>query len=166
MAENIIDLVSKQFKKEEGIIYSPSETKQMPISGVDFGGSEGFKRFKQQKLYQADLLNISKEATEQLIYRYGSNVDKLFLYIEEKGKEAKENSIDPILYAEILYAIHHECAYKPEDFFIRRTGKLFFDIDWVKENYEKTLTIMQKELDWSERSEEHTSELQSRGHLV
>src|SRR5690625_6352297 len=33
MAEDIIDLVSKQFKKEEGIIYSPSETKQMPISG-------------------------------------------------------------------------------------------------------------------------------------
>src|SRR5690625_7189323 len=113
MAEDIIDLVSKQFKKEEGIIYSPSETKQMPISGGDVGGSEGFKRFKEQKLYQADLLNMSREATEQLMSRYGSKVDNLTLYIEEKGKEEKENSIDPILYDWKLYSINNEFAYKP-----------------------------------------------------
>ena len=49
MAENIIDVVTKQLKKEESVLYSPSNTKQLPISGGDVGGSAGFIRFKEDK---------------------------------------------------------------------------------------------------------------------
>lgn len=150
MAEDIVDLVANQFKKESGIIYSKCETRKLPISGGDLGGSQGFKLFQHQKVSKAKLLNIDEQTALKLIHRYGSNVDQIFLYIEEERKNASEYGLDPIDYAELLYAIHHECAYKPEDFFIRRTGALFFEIDWVRDNYEAILKVMKDKLAWTD----------------
>lgn len=149
MAEDIVNLLSRQFKKETGIIYSKSDTRNMPISGGDVGGSQGFELFKHQKLAKGNILNLDKETSMKLIKRYGSNVDKVFLYIEEEKEEAKKYNLEPLVYAELLYAIHYECAYKPEDFFIRRTGALFFEIEWVKSHYEDILKAMKEQLNWT-----------------
>lgn len=154
MAEDIVDLIARQFKKETGIIYSKSETKHLPISGGDLGGSRGYKLFQHQKVAKAKLLKINEKTAKKLIRRYGSNVDRVLRYVEENKNHAKQLNIDSIAYAELLYALHYECAYKPEDFFIRRTGALYFEIDWVKENFEAIINIMRDELHWTDEEYE------------
>lgn len=160
MAEEVVDLVAKQLKKEAGILYSKSNTKQMPISGGEVGGSRGFELFKHQKIEKAKLLKIDEKAAKSLIERYGSNVDQVLLFIEEIQHDQNEE-IDPIVYAELLYALEYECAYKPEDFFVRRTGALFFDIDWVRKHKENVIRLMAEKLDWTkERREKYEEDLQ------
>src|SRR5699024_10507356 len=39
MAEQAVDTVTKQLKEDEGILYSKSETRELPISGGEVGGS-------------------------------------------------------------------------------------------------------------------------------
>lgn len=150
MAEDIVDIVARQLKKETGIIFSTSETKGMAISGGDVGGSRGFELFKHQKLAKSRLLKLDQEIAEKLINRYGSNVDDVFLYIEEEKDNAAKYNLDPIIYAELLYAMDYESAYKPEDFLIRRTGALFFEIEWVKNHYETVLQVMRDHLNWQD----------------
>ena len=153
MGEEVIDIIVKQFKTEEGIIFSNSETLKLPISGGDVGGSKGFQEFKQNKIAEGMKLGLEEEVASKLIQQYGSNITVIFNIIEEKQEEAEQEEIDPIVFAELIYALEYELAYKPTDFFIRRTAALFFNIAWVKEHQEKVIQYMSKKFSWSQEQE-------------
>src|SRR5699024_10829942 len=94
MAEDAVNTVVKQLKEEEDLLYSSSETKHLPISGGDVGGSKGFKQFKKQKLEQGVELGIPEDTTRKLIDMYGGNVETLLPYIKKiKMKRQKKESI-------------------------------------------------------------------------
>lgn len=150
MAEEAVDTIVNQLKKEEGILYSKSETRNLPVSGGEVGGSKGFKRFRDRKVEEGSALGLDKETAEMLIQTYGSNVDTIFELYQEKMGEAEENQVDPIVFAELVYAIEYELAYKPVDFFIRRTGALFFKINWLKKHKDSVINYMAKTFQWSD----------------
>ncbi|MDL4839283.1 glycerol-3-phosphate dehydrogenase/oxidase [Aquibacillus rhizosphaerae] len=149
MAENVIDLIVNQFKQEIGILYSKSETKEIPIAGGNVGGSKGFRQFKSDQIKEAEEIGISKENAEQLINKYGSNVSEIFRHYNELHNEALEASLDRLLFAQLRYAIDEECIYKPADFFIRRTSALYFDVEQVKANQENVIAYMAKIFDYT-----------------
>src|SRR5690625_2684265 len=154
MAEDIVNMVVKDFEVEAGILYSSSETRHLPISGGDVGGSKGFESFKLQKITEGVEIGLTEAVGSTLIQQYGTNVDIVFQLIQEKNAEALENEIDLIVFAELIYALDYELAYTPADFFVRRTGALFFDIDRVKK-YQKSVTnYMARSLQWSEEQTE------------
>jgi glycerol-3-phosphate dehydrogenase len=53
------------------------------------------------------------------------------------------------LFAQLKYAIEHEMAYSPVDFFNRRTGALLFDINTVKTYKDQVIDFMAEELNWN-----------------
>ncbi|MBS4210281.1 glycerol-3-phosphate dehydrogenase/oxidase [Bacillus sp. FJAT-50079] len=145
MAETVVDLVVKQLGEtgdgEAGI----SVTKNLPISGGDIGGSKNLDSFLQAKIKEAENLGISKEEGRMLANVYGTNVNKVFSFLPEG-----DVSLPKGLYAQLQYAIYHEMAMSPVDFFFRRTGDLLFNIcivkAWKKEVVNKMSIIYQ----WSE----------------
>lgn len=158
MAENIVDMVTTQLQKESGRNFPETQTTNLPISGGDLGGSKGFVKFKAAKMNEASRIGIGSQDTELLIQRYGSNVDTVFgLY-----KEAVErNDNDPLVYASLRYAIDFERAYTPADFFIRRTGALFFNLDWVRSSKERVIEFMMNEFAWTDAQlKKYTQELE------
>ncbi|WP_087972596.1 glycerol-3-phosphate dehydrogenase/oxidase [Oceanobacillus rekensis] len=161
MAEQAVDLVINQLKDEEGILYSKSETKHLPISGGDVGGSVGFEKFREQKTEEGILFGLSKETSEKLIKRYGSNVNRVFKIYQDRKSNAIQENIDPIDFAELNYAIDYEMAYKPVDFFIRRTGALFFNRDWVVTHHQNVTNYLGKVFKWNtEQKDRYTAELE------
>ena len=129
-----MDAITAEIKKEQGIIISKASTVHVPISGGDVGGSKGFTAFKKAKQEEGEALGIEKVEVAQLIQLYGSNVDTVFeLYAEYKTLAEAEN-INPVVFAMLQYALRYELAYKPVDFFVRRTGGLFFHYEWVKKH--------------------------------
>ncbi|WP_047984100.1 glycerol-3-phosphate dehydrogenase/oxidase [Ornithinibacillus californiensis] len=148
MAEQAVDTVVEQLKGEIGILYGDSETKNLPISGGDVGGSKGYPAFLEKKVNEGIMLGIEKEEAEKLVQKYGSNIDYVFELYETRKEEAVQESIDPVVFAQLCYGLEHELVYKPTDFFIRRTGALFFDIDWVKKHKESVVSYMRKKLNW------------------
>ena len=153
MAESIVDLVTKQLEAEEGKSYPKNQTKSLPISGGDVGGSEGFKTFLQDKIRTGKEIGLSEEDAKKLTYRYGSNVDIVFNLFKDGKQRAQAENLDPVVYASLRYAIDYELAYRPVDFFIRRTGALFFDIDWVQAHKDYVIRFMCKEFKWSEEQD-------------
>lgn len=150
MAEQVVDQICAQLKKEKAILYSKSETAHLPISGGEVNGSKGFLTFKQLKLVEGRGLGLTEQDAEIWIQTYGANVDYLFANYANRQVEAVEENIDSVVFAELLYAIEYELAYKPADFFVRRTGALFFNIDWVKEYLDSVTSYMAKVLKWTE----------------
>ncbi|RDW15701.1 glycerol-3-phosphate dehydrogenase/oxidase [Oceanobacillus chungangensis] len=150
MAEQAVDTVVNQLKEEEGILYSKSETIQLPISGGEVGGSKGFGAFLQSKVADGIALGLDEAKAFEFVSTYGSNVDTLFDIYQKRKEEAEKENIAPEVFTKLIYAMEYEAAYKPVDFFIRRTGALFFEINWVRTNKESVIQYMARKLQWSE----------------
>ncbi|MFD2629133.1 glycerol-3-phosphate dehydrogenase/oxidase [Oceanobacillus kapialis] len=150
MAEHAVNKVTDQLKEEEGILYSKSETEHLPVSGGEVGGSKGFKDFKNRKVSQATAQGLDEQTALMLVQRYGANFDKVMELYETNIEKAKTEDIDPVVIAELLYAMKYELAYKPVDFFVRRTGALFFEIGWVRDHKDNVIRYMAKELNWTD----------------
>ncbi|MCB6771077.1 hypothetical protein LI095_10140, partial [Veillonella atypica] len=81
----------------------------------------------------------------------GTNADHVYAY----AKSWKDDYPLPRdVYAVLKYAVDQEMVVKPVDFFIRRTGALFFDINWVRKWKEPVITWMAAEFSWDAETEQ------------
>lgn len=150
MAETVVDLLARLFQSEEGRRLSSCQTKHLPVSGGHFNGSENFPSFIWAKEKAAGAAGLSGGQYQRLVHRYGSNIDRIFE--AAKSYEPKNKYGLPIdVYVQIVYAIEEEMAVKPADFFIRRTGALFFNIQWVHEWKQAVFDFMSDDLGWTEQ---------------
>ncbi|RPF54389.1 glycerol-3-phosphate dehydrogenase/oxidase [Aquisalibacillus elongatus] len=147
MAEEIVDRVVKDFKEERYKRYPKSQTKDMPISGGDVGGADGLLTFGAIAYKEAIDQGVPDDVIRPWIKRYGGNVHKLIEYYTNAPEDL---ALARDVYAELTYSLEHELVYKPVDFFTRRTGALFFNIQWVQEHKEQVIDWMSEYLSWSE----------------
>ncbi|OQP05878.1 glycerol-3-phosphate dehydrogenase [Geobacillus sp. 46C-IIa] len=146
MAETVVDLVAKQLEKEERKTFRPCQTKQLPISGGDVGGSHELSAFIAKKAEEATRYGLTKEAGARLAKQYGTNVDRLFALSRQYDRSS---SLTRETFVRLVYAIEEEMAVKPTDYFIRRTGALLFDIDSVRREKEAVVAFMARHLGWT-----------------
>lgn len=145
MAREVVDIV---FQKLAGKTFVPCRTGNLPISGGDVGGADGFRSFLSNIGKEAAANGLNESEARQLAERYGSNARELFVYAKEASQK-NQPSLPPTLYAMLKYAVEQEMAVRPVDFFIRRTGALYFQIDWVKKWKDPVLEWMKQEFGWN-----------------
>jgi glycerol-3-phosphate dehydrogenase len=164
MAETVVNLVAKLLKDENGYIYKTSNTKHLPISGGHVGGSAGFQDFINSYNKQAIQAGFSHQQYEKLVRVYGSNITKIIELA--KGYNPKNQYGLPLdIYVQIVYSIQEEMSVKPVDFFIRRTGALFFHIEWVETWSEAIIQFMSDYCKWTnEQKTRYTEELKLQLH--
>ncbi|WP_203362394.1 glycerol-3-phosphate dehydrogenase/oxidase [Bacillus sp. REN10] len=148
MAETVVDLVAQRLTAEEGKSFKSVQTLHMPISGGDVGGSSNFEFFVHKKENEAVAFGLTKEQGRKLTQMYGSNVDELF----NIAAANKQQALPPDIYAQVVYTVKHEMIAKPVDFFIRRTGAVFFNIEWAKTYKKPVIQLMAQLLDWDEQT--------------
>lgn len=150
MAEKLLDDVSKTLSKETGKKYKPVQTKHLPISGGDIGGSEQLEAFLSKKAKEGNnRFGWTLEEGREMAKRFGSNIDQLFTYAQEH-KDQNETTLPNSLYAELRYSIQHEAVTTPIDFLLRRTGYLLFDMPYLLEWKDAVVDEMAKQFHWSE----------------
>lgn len=156
MAETVIDQVVKKFPTTS---FGPCVTEFLPLSGGEFDNEDHFETFLESKANESLLYGLTKEEGRQLASLYGTNVDTILNYV---NAVSTEKSLLPTLWkAEVLYAVHHEMAMTPSDFFIRRKGDLYFNIGFVKHYKEEVTSYMAALLSYdAETSEEHLKQLE------
>lgn len=163
MAERVIDLTAKELEKEGARSFRKCRTSEIRLSGGEVGGSHEFPNFVGGKIREGTTIGLSSGEAEKLVSRYGSNVDRLFEIIRTTGEEAQHFELSKGVFAMLVYAIEEEMAATPSDFFIRRTGALFFHIDWVRKWKLPVIDYMAQRLHWTdEEKAAHTSELEQR----
>ena len=154
MAETVVDLVAKELASEDGKTFKPCQTRYLPISGGDVGGSDNWPIFVTQMTKKATQYGLKEEEGRRLAQLYGSNVEILYKIASEYQKAPGEKLLPATIYAQLLYAIRYEMAVKPVDFFIRRTGSVFFDIKWAKKWKEPIVATMAEIFHWDEETKE------------
>ncbi len=137
MAERVVDRIAKKMEEEFGRELKECTTDKIPLSG-----NEDFKKFKYVKKYIAEIYErIKPEGFSEydawfLVTNYGKQTETIlenYSGLDEKDKAVR------MAKAELRFGIDYEMVQNPMDFFIRRTGRLYFDIDGMRQLMEPVL---------------------------
>ncbi len=152
MAKNIVKLVQKRIIKAEGREKIKCQTKNLRLSGGEFPfypDSIKLTEYADKKYDEAKQTGISVAGFKRLFYRYGMNIDTVMNKAYDFYNESKDSKT-AWLKAEIWYSVNYEYCTKLTDFFIRRTGMIFFYIDEIEPVAEQASKILQAFLGKSE----------------
>ncbi|SDK73821.1 glycerol-3-phosphate dehydrogenase/oxidase [Lacicoccus qingdaonensis] len=151
MAEDIVNRVAKELKKEYGLKFKDCDTENQVISGGDVGGSNHFEAFIEAEASKAESFGLTKEEGRTVAGKYGSNADEIFKLASAVDSD-NEYNLPPVEYAKVIYSIQNEMTAKPTDYFVRRTGDLYFDVSLVEKYQDGVVALMQNTLGWSDET--------------
>ena len=155
MALEIVDLLAKRLKQEYKLTFA--ECKTTPISGGDVSVALTLKVSWNAKL-KGKAIGLQADVAKRLASKYGSNVDKL--YNIAQIAQDKDLKLPLELYVELVYSVQNEMVFKPTDFLIRRSGKLYFNINEVKQYKDAVVEELAKLLNYTQSQQnEFTKEI-------
>ncbi|WP_144555849.1 glycerol-3-phosphate dehydrogenase/oxidase [Bacillus sp. X1(2014)] len=143
MAETVVNLIAKQSGN-----FQACQTKYLPISGGHVEGAHNFASFIEKNEKNAEIRGFTKEQYRKLVHRYGSNIDRIF-NIAKTYDPNNKFGLPLEVFVQIVYSLEDEMTVTPIDFFIRRTGALFFDIQWAVKWEEAIIDFMEDTLGWT-----------------
>ena len=141
MAERLVDLVYEK-------LHLPNKkcnTDKIQILGGDFKNYTQVQELIYQISDEFPQLLSNRHEEEYLVYNYGTFSRE----ISQIAAELKEEGELAIILAEAEYTIANEMVESAVDFFNRRTGRLYFNIDSVRKYKEEVIDFMAIRLDWS-----------------
>ncbi len=147
MAERVMNFVCKTIRDTS---FSPCKTKDICLTGGDFESADAVENYIQKCSGECKQVHMEEHYIRQLVYRYGSNTDRIIHRIFENYQEAT-NKEHCYLEAELWYCMEHEMTLTLCDFAIRRTGRLYFDRPQLEKNYEFMANCMAEHIGWDEK---------------
>ena len=147
MAERIVDLVAKKHFKQFSKEFKKTQTEGIKLSGG------GFKDFNDVKSYIKSVCkritgkHFNKKDVQYLVFNYGKQTDVILKKYDEIKKGSPE---ERLIKAEVWFTIYYEMTCSPVDFFMRRTGRAYFNIDSVYDNLNLVVEEFSKHLSWKE----------------
>lgn len=124
MAERIVDIVAKKMKRRFEVEFDPIQTEEIVLSGGPFQNYKSVKLYINQIYKRIKSFGFSEKDANYLVHNYGKQTE---LILDKFDELNEENIQERLLKAEVWFTIKHEMTCTPTDFFMRRTGRLFFD---------------------------------------
>lgn len=133
MAKDAFQVILKQLDSNEKI----ADTEAITLSG-------------------GEKINVPRETFSKLENWYGSNIETVLRY----HNEAETMNLPINVALALIYAVKHEAALTPIDFFLRRTDTLLFKTDKVAEWKDEVMNYMTNYYGWDMKTKEkHRKEL-------
>ncbi|TDT42013.1 glycerol-3-phosphate dehydrogenase [Maribacter spongiicola] len=130
MAERVVDRIAKKMEEEYD-----TELKECYTEKIFLCGNVDFKKFKHVKKYIDEVYDQIKEEgfTKHdawfLVTNYGKQTETI---LENYKGIVEDDKYVRLAKAELAFGIDYEMVQTPMDFFIRRTGRLYFDIESIR----------------------------------
>lgn len=132
MAERVVNLVSKQIRKESDQKFAKSSTENETLCGGNFENQQAITDYIIRLTGEAKQINLNVNHIKDWVYKYGTNSDEILEIAYNIYKDEKLEADLLALSAEIIYGIRHEMVLSIADFMIRRTGRLYFERPKIK----------------------------------
>lgn len=137
MAERVVDRISKKMEEDYDSNSKDCYTEEIPLCGND-----GFKKFKLVEKYIKEVYGriegdgFTEYDAWALVTTYGKQTETILkTYNDLKGTDKYVR----LAKAELHFGVDYEMVQNPMDFFVRRTGRLYFDIESIRNLMEPIL---------------------------
>lgn len=146
MAERVVTLIVKKYYQER--VLKNCHTQQLKLADSNFAGKREVKSY-QDKIYK--VLKVQEfhfSTARYLVETYGKQTER----IVEKYKMLLDQNLPEaaLIKAELWFAVHHEMVCGLLDFFVRRTGLLYFDVPRMKAHQDDIALELQRLLNWDD----------------
>ena len=143
----------RRFEKE----FDDIKTEEIVLSGGTFKDSSEVKSYTDAIYNRIAEVDFSDKDAEYLVYNYGKQTD---LILKKFDELTDENQQEKMIKAEVWFTVNYEMACTPTDFFMRRTGRLFFDKPSVDLYKNLVMTAFISHFKWGEKTAaKHLNEL-------
>lgn len=158
MAERIVDLVGKKYERRFDKKFEDIKTKEIVISGGTFKDSSEVKSYTDAIQNRIAEVDFDRKDAEYLVHNYGKQTDVILQKFDDL---IHDNMQEKMIKVEVWFAINYEMACNPTDFFMRRTGRLFFDSKSVELYKTFVLNEFKNLFSWDKKTaENHLKELE------
>ncbi|WP_224488412.1 glycerol-3-phosphate dehydrogenase/oxidase [Robertkochia flava] len=132
MAERVVNRVTEKFKEQHDKTFSACITEKIALCGGPWKG--GYKEVQEYEHKIHNLLTGDKfdlHDARYLVHTYGKQTEEILeIYNNITTGEPEERMIR----AEFDFCARKEMILNPFDFFIRRTGRMYFQIESVRKH--------------------------------
>ncbi len=149
MAERIVDLVCKKYNNRFDVKFDDVSTHNIALSGGKFKNFKEVLNYQNKIFKQIKSDDFTKIDANYLVYNYGKQTDIILKKFTELNEEDPEIRLAK---AELWFCINNEMTQTPLDFFIRRTGKLYFDIKSLEKLKEPILKEFKTVFNWDNQT--------------
>ncbi len=136
MAERIVDLVGKKYKRRFEKEFDEIKTKEIALSGGAFKNYQEVLSYTDAIYNRIAEVDFNRKDAEYLVHNYGKQTD---IILQKFDDLMHDNMQEKMIKAEVWFTVNYEMTCTPTDFFMRRTGRLFFDMDSVKKHKDLVL---------------------------
>jgi glycerol-3-phosphate dehydrogenase len=147
MAEKAVNMVALQLKKESGISFGKCKTKNIILSGGEFSSTENIDAYKNALREKLITCGIDSYYSDYLVSNYGVQSDIILNYLESFKSHSP---LINLIRAELKFCMEREAVQTIEDFLLRRTSRLLFDVNSVDESLDYIVKDMAAALNWNE----------------
>ena len=156
MAERVVDLVIR--KKFEDRSLHPCATHLLSLTQNGLSDVKAVTEYKKSVVARIEPLGLKGENAASLIHLYGRQTDLIIDYMT--SHRGSDPDLD-LLLAELEYLLQNEMIIKASDFFVRRTGLLYFDLPRLVKLLDPALQSMAHYLNWDiDRQRRERSEME------
>jgi glycerol-3-phosphate dehydrogenase len=146
MAEKVLDKLMKRLHEEEGLDFVHTKTEHIDLDAGAFADAKEVKAYRKEIRAQLESIGLEKYFALYLVSNYGIATDKIIAGMVEFKDKAPEHRL---IRSELKYCIENEMVFSLKDFFIRRTGRLYFDINSVRNKFDLILKDFESYFKWS-----------------
>lgn len=146
MAERVTDLVCKKYYRKFDFEFKKSITHNTSLCGGDFKDYKAVKKYQKSLSKTLNLYGLTAIDTAYLIHNYGTQTK---IILDKFTKEKTGNPTVDLAMAELEFCFENEMILKPMDFLSHRTGRLYFDIESLKNLKKPVLDFFAKKLNWT-----------------
>lgn len=150
MAERVVNLVIKKHFSDRSL--KPVHSQKIALTTEVFRSK---KQITAYTLWVAETLKphaLSGFTARYLVETYGKQTEEIIKQFKTMGDDEAELSL---LKAEAWFCIHHEMVRTLEDFFVRRTGLLYFEIRKLIRHQQAIASYFKALLGWDNFREEN-----------
>ncbi len=164
MAERVVDLVAKKYENYFKKTFDEIQTEDIVLSGGPFQNYRSVKLYTQLISKRITPDGLTEKSAEYLVHNYGKQTD---IILDKFDEMSDENPELRLLKAEVWFTIQHEMTCTPSDFFMRRSGRLFFNKPSVDRYKDVVITEFSTYFNWSEeQQQQYLQELNEHIHVA
>ncbi len=146
MAQKIVNIVNKAHEKDYNQAFKSCYTDKIHLGGSNpFTDADAVTQYTQDIQRQTKYFGLSTHHARYLVSNFGKQSEDILAKIPEK---ANDNPEVLLARAELNYTLENEMVFTPMDYFMRRTGRYFFDIESVKKIYLPILQDFHRAFKW------------------
>ena len=156
MAERVVDLICKKYTKRFDKKFKEIQTHKLKLVGGNYKNYKEVKKYEEIVFQQIKKSGLTKIDANYLVSNYGTQTDVI---LSKFNEIEEENTQIRLAKAELWFCIYYEMVQNPLDFFIRRTGRLYFDIKSVEQLKEPVLKEFSTIFSWNSETNEYYNQL-------